>query len=268
MLSLVDYQRQVAAVLLGEDEGSKAAPEAELPMGCRPGLEVHRGTIFHALVRALQLTFPTVLQLAGERFFEQVASDYVRAHPPLGAVLYDYGAKFPAYLAAYSGLEGYPYFSDVASFDLCIDRVSHFDSTTFGRTIVVARSCRLRLSASLTCLQTNYPVDLIRDTLDAGCPDGLVGLDMAPQPRHFAIWRSTAGASVKSLSPRVSVFLQAVLAKSDVSEALRRWTGMSTYGRAAAALYDEIASHSFALTSGATRTWENLCYGQHSPPRR
>ena len=253
MLSLVDYQRQVAAVLLGEGERLEAAA-AELPMACRPGLEVHRGTIFQALVRALQLTFPTVLQLAGEHFFERVASDYVRAHPPLGAVLYDYGAKFPAYLATYSALECYPYFPDVASFDLCIDRVSHFDPTTFVRAIVIAKSRRLRLSASLMCLQTNYPVDLIRDALDAGCPDGLVSLDMVPQPRHFAIWRSSAGASVKSLSPRASVFIQAVLAKSDVSEALRRSTGRSTYGRAAAALYDEIASNSFALTSPATRT--------------
>ena len=252
MLSLVEYQRQMAAVLLGEGDRSEAAA-AELPMTCRPGFEVHRGTIFQALVRALQLTFPTVLQLAGERFFARVASDYVRAHPPRGAVLCDYGAKFPAYLAADSALECYPYFSDVASFDLCIDRVSQFDPTTFGRAIVVAKGCRLRLSTSLTCLQTNYPVDLIRDALDAGCPDGLVRLDMAPQPRHFAIWRSNAGASVKSLSPRASVFLQAVLAKSDVSEALKRSTGRSTYGRAAAALYDEIASNSFALTSRATR---------------
>jgi Putative DNA-binding domain len=248
VLSLVEYQRQVAAVLLGEGGRSEAA-EAELPMACRPGLEVHRGTIFHALVRALQLTFPTVLQLTGERFFERVASDYVPAHPPLGAVLYDYGAKFPAYLATYSALECYPYLSDVASFDLCIDRVAHFDSTTFGRAIVVAKSCRLRLSASLICLQTNYPVDQIRDSLDAGRPDDLVNLDMVPQPRHFAIWRSHAGASVKPLSPRASVFIQAVLAQSDIGAALKRSTGRSAYGRAAAAIYDEIATNSFALIS-------------------
>jgi hypothetical protein len=252
VLSLVDYQRQVAAVLLGQGGRSEAA-EAEFPTACRPGLNVHRGTVFHALVKALQFTFPTVVRLSGESFFERVASDYIRSHPPLSAVLYDYGSEFPAHLAAYSGLECYPYFSDVAGFDLCIDRASHFDPTTFGRTIVFAKTLRLRLSASLMCLQTSYPVDQIRDSLDAGRPDSLESLDMAPQPRHFALWRSQEGASVKALSPRAAVFLQAILAKSDVMDALRRSMGRSACGRAAAALYEEIAVNSFARVSSA---WE------------
>jgi hypothetical protein len=253
VLSLVDYQRQVAAVLLDRDGRSKIA-RAEFATACRPGLKVHRGTVFGALVNSLQLTFPTIVRLVGESYFERVASDYIRSHPPLRAVLYDYGSAFPAYLATYSGLEHYPYFPDVASFDSYIDRASHFDPTTFGRTIVFAKRLRFRLSASLMCLQTNYPVDQIRDSLDAGCSDGLVNLDMRPQPRHFALWRSPEGASVKALSLRASRFLQAVLAKSDVMDALRQSTGRSAYGRAAAAIYDEIAASSFTRVSSGSET--------------
>jgi hypothetical protein len=97
--------------------------------------------------------------------------------------------------------------------------------------------------------RVNYPVDQIRDSLDAGRPDDFMNLDMVPQPRHFAIWRSHAGASVKPLSPRASVFIQVVLAQSDIGAALRRSTGRSAYGRAAAAIYNEIATNSFALIS-------------------
>jgi Putative DNA-binding domain len=251
VLSLVDYQRQVAAVLL-DRSGEAAAAAAELPTACRPGLEVHRRTVFQALVKALQFTFPTVVRLTGESFFERAASHYIRSHPPLGAVLYDYGSEFPAYLATYSGLERYPYFCDVARFDLYIDRASHFDPTTCGSTLVFAKNLRLRLSASLMCLQTNYPVDQIRDCLDAGRPDSLANLNMAPQPRHFALWRSQDGTSVKALSPRAALFLQALLAKSDVVDALRQSTGRSPYGQAATVIYDEIAASGFARVSRPT----------------
>jgi Putative DNA-binding domain len=248
VLTLVDYQRQVAAALLGRDGRSETA-EDEFSTAGRPGLKVHQGTVFRALVKALRLTFPTIVQLTGESFFERIARGYIRSHPPLTAVLYDYGSAFPAYLATCAPLERYPYFPDVASFDSCMDRASHFDPTTFGRTIVLAKGLRFRLSASLMCLQTSYPADKIRDSLAAGRSQGLGNLDVTPQSCHFALWRSREGASVRHLSLRASLFLQAILAKPDVIGALRRSTGGSAYGRAAAALHDEIVSNSFARAS-------------------
>jgi hypothetical protein len=81
---------------------------------------------------------------------------------------------------------------------------------------------------------------------------------MAPHPRHFALWRTQEGASVKALSPRAAVFLRAILAKSDVVDALRRATGRSAYGRAALATYDEIAVNSFAVCAARQGQFRTL----------
>jgi hypothetical protein len=231
VLSLAEFQRHMVADILGET--------------AREGLEVHRGTVLSGLVNALRLTFPTVVKLTGDAFFNQVATEYARANPPRSAVLNSYGDDFPNQLRRNSGARGLPYLGDVARFDLRLDRAAHQAIGLYTDAISIDPRLQIRLAGSLCGLQVDYPVDLIRDALDAGCPDQLSALDMTPRTRHLAVWRGPDGATVKSLSPAAAAFLDTLLKGGNAEAALRRAIEFAAPADAIAAIHTELLGASF-----------------------
>jgi hypothetical protein len=104
----------------------------------------------------------------------------------------------------------------------------------------------------------DYPVDLIRDAVEAGHPNPLANLDLTPRARHFAIWRGPSGAMVRKLSPLAARFLMALLRGADAAEAMQCAAQQSTAEAEAviAAIQTEVLAASFTqLTwqSGASR---------------
>jgi hypothetical protein len=75
---------------------------------------VHRNNVVASLVSALADGFPVVQALVGEEFFRAMAAVFVRAHPPRSAVLAQYGAEFPAFVADFAPARALPYLADVA----------------------------------------------------------------------------------------------------------------------------------------------------------
>ncbi len=209
------------------------------------GVEVHRGTILGALVNALRLTFPTVVKLTGTNFFDQVAMEYAQDHPPHGAVLYLYGDGFPDYLRDSTGARTLPYLWDVARFDLRIDRAAHASVAEYTAAITIDANLEVRLARSLTSLQVDYPVDLLRDALDSGHPDQLSDLDMTPRAHHFAIWRGPEAAAVKLLSPTSAAFLNTLREGAAAEEALRQAMEYACAADVLAAIQTELFSASF-----------------------
>jgi hypothetical protein len=231
MLPLAEFQRRMAAdILHGTPEG---------------GVEVHRGTILGALVNALRLTFPTVVKLTGTDFFDQVATEYAQNNPPREAVLYFYGDGFPDYLRNNSGARTLPYLWDVARFDLRIDRAAHASVAEYTEAITIDAHLQVRLASSLTCLQVEYPVDLLRDALDSERPDQLEDLNMTPQARHFAIWRGPEAAAVKPLSSASAAFLNTLLEGAAAEEALRQAMECAGATEVLAAIQTELFGASF-----------------------
>jgi hypothetical protein len=231
VLSLAEFQRRMAADILHESP--------------QDAVEVHRGTVLSGLVNALQLTFPTVVKLTGVEFFEQVATAYAREHPPRSAVLYFYGDGFPDYLHCNDSARTLHYLRDVASFDLAIDRAAQWAVTFHGNAIAIDPKLEVHLASSLSCLQVDYPVDLLRDALDAERPDQLPALDMTPRERHFAIWGGPDGAAVKPLSPAAAAFLNILLAGGTAADALRQATEHTSPADAVAAIQTELLQASF-----------------------
>jgi hypothetical protein len=231
MLSLAEFQRHMAAEILHE------APQG--------GVEVHRATILGALVSALQLTFPTVVKLTGTDFFDQAAIEYAQDNPPRSAVLYFYGDGFPHYLRDNTAARALPYLWDVARFDLRIDRAAHASVAEYTEAIAIDAHLQVRLASSLSCLQVDYPVDLLRDCLDAGRPEGLSELDMTPRTRHFAIWRGPDAAAAKLLSPASAAFLGALLEGAAAEQALRQAMECACATDVLAAIQTELFGASF-----------------------
>ena len=239
MPELIEYQRSFAATLLG-------LPCVDPWLAAHPAIEVHRRTVLLGLENALALSFPTVKQLTGPEYFERLVSEFASRCPPRSAVLYDYGAELPHFLAAFPGAEGYPYFCDVARFDWAVDQTAHHATDRFGRARAIPGYGRMRLPMSLTCARFDYAVDLIRDAVESERDGDLQAVDVRPNPRCLVLWRSSEGASVKALSVIAWHILDNLVLGYDGASVLERATQCSDATQVFRALRDEILPSSFA----------------------
>ncbi|MCC2099230.1 MAG: putative DNA-binding domain-containing protein [Hyphomicrobiales bacterium] len=112
--TLKDQQRDFASALL--------VPSSEPPSGLRswngsdPGqrFAVYRNNVIVNLVEGLCETFPVCHELVGDGFFRAMAARFVRAHPPSGPVLSEYGGALPDFIAAFEPAQEVPFLADVA----------------------------------------------------------------------------------------------------------------------------------------------------------
>jgi hypothetical protein len=88
-------------------------------------LQVYRNNCFANLTDALAACYPVVRRLVGDDFFDYTADGYIRQHPPASGNLHDFGAAFPAYLAALASAQSLPYLPDVARLEWAWQRAYH-----------------------------------------------------------------------------------------------------------------------------------------------
>ncbi len=114
MPALRELQEDFRRALL---EGAADAVAALIETGdlsAEERLDVHRNNLFASLTAALRDTFPAVCRLVDERFFAYAAHEFIRLRPPARAVLADYGADFPAFLADFPPCRELAWLADVA----------------------------------------------------------------------------------------------------------------------------------------------------------
>ncbi len=107
-------QETFAAALLDPD---REIPDGIVTPDGQPASKrfgIYRNNVTVSLVNALSEVFPTVQNLVGEDFFRAMASVYVQDNPPTSRLLFEYGASFPDFLAAFEPAEDLPFLPDVA----------------------------------------------------------------------------------------------------------------------------------------------------------
>jgi hypothetical protein len=216
MAELAALQAEMAQVLLaGGFEGFERRLQPGL-IQAGEALSVHRDTARGGLVNALNLSFPTVLALVGEDFFDQAALAFVERSPPSSAWLTGYGEGFAGFLEAYEPAQELPYLADVARFDFAVEQVVHAAEGEDGRALDLGEAV-LTLDDSLRLVDLDYPADAIRDALGED-EERLAGIDMRRRRRTLALWRLPAGAGLRPLSPISAVFVRAMLEERDLSD--------------------------------------------------
>ncbi|WP_018152432.1 HvfC/BufC N-terminal domain-containing protein [Leeia oryzae] len=73
-------------------------------------------------VEALKASYPILLQLVGEPFFEAMAAAYVKATPAVSANLHDDGADFDRWVGQFPPAAHLPYLPDVARLEWALHR--------------------------------------------------------------------------------------------------------------------------------------------------
>ncbi|MBU6478733.1 MAG: putative DNA-binding domain-containing protein [Xanthomonadaceae bacterium] len=161
-LSLSELQQQFMAALYDADVPGPATSIAGNGLAPEARLHIYRNSCNEIQTSALRTTYPAVLALVGEAFFDQSARGYRRAHPSHSGNLQAFGETFAEYLETLTGCRSFPYLPDVARLEWLrqqtvlapdsqpIDLVESLDTSGGSQRIV--------LHPSLHLLESRYPV--------------------------------------------------------------------------------------------------------------
>ena len=114
MIALRDLQREILGFALGER--ATAANEWIVADGLSAArrLSVYRNNAQIGFANAMQATFPVLVRLSGEEWFNQTALCYQRVYPSCSGDLSEIGSAFAAFLTATLRGGDHEYFADVA----------------------------------------------------------------------------------------------------------------------------------------------------------
>src|SRR5687768_13034311 len=113
MLALPELQAAFLRALLGSHEPELLNAIAEDGLRATDRLQIYRHHVLASLTEVLQGAFPVICRLIGERFFRDAADAFIRHAPPAAPCLAEYGARFPAFLAAFPRCRDLAYLPDV-----------------------------------------------------------------------------------------------------------------------------------------------------------
>ncbi|MSQ58362.1 MAG: DUF2063 domain-containing protein [Betaproteobacteria bacterium] len=125
MLWLRDLQEQFTQALFsGVDAPIENVIEAgSLDPSARLG--IYRNNVLGNYRNALRDTYPVILRLVGDEFFNAAARLFAKQSFSDSGDLHDYGEEFGAFLAAFPPARGLPYLADVARLEWAVHRVFH-----------------------------------------------------------------------------------------------------------------------------------------------
>ncbi len=222
--ALRELQAAFAAHLAGAEQASLLA---EISGGAIPAaarLRIHRHHVLESLSAALAATFPTVQAVVGADFFRRLARDFIGRSLPAQPVLAEYGAGFPAFVAACGPAADLPYLADVARLDWALNlafqavpgvRLAAADLAVLPATDLP--SLRLALASGSTLVVSAYPLDRIWRASQPGAGEGTV--DLEEGGAQLLVLRQAEDSAFLSLSTGEAAFMDVLAGKSSLENA-------------------------------------------------
>ena len=252
MLALRELQVAIGTAMLGGD-ASAAAREIE-PDGLAPEsrLEIYRHPVVTTLTSALVATFPVICRLVDRRFFAYAADSYLRAHPPTGPCLFEYGDSFPEFLAAFPPCRDLAYLPDVARLEWAMSAALHspdVDAMDPAGLADVAAEDLPRLAfavdPSVSYLESPWPVEQIwRANQDEdGAPSDPI--DLASGGIRLEVRRAGNVATVRALAAADYALRTALARGGTLEDAAAAALGVDPHFDLTAALHALLAERIF-----------------------
>ncbi|HEU0195593.1 MAG TPA: DNA-binding domain-containing protein [Nevskiaceae bacterium] len=163
--ALPELQRRFLAALYDDVEPGPVETIAGNGLEPAARLRIYRHSSALAHIGALRTSYPAVLALVGEAFFEQTARGYRHANPSDSGNLQGFGAGLGDYLASLPALAAYPYLPDVARLEwlrqqsaLAGDTEALAPDAVMRRLATSNRLLAIVLHASVRLLVSRHPV--------------------------------------------------------------------------------------------------------------
>ena len=132
------------------------------------GLAVYRANLRATAAKALQITFPTVLELIGEDLISYAAEELLAISPPDKGDWAVWGAQLPDLLSTLPALADYPFVLDVAELDYhCHQMVRAANATVDYQSLMLLNSHQpeelfIACNPQLILMVSEYPLVEIR----------------------------------------------------------------------------------------------------------
>ena len=168
MPALPELQASFLRAMFGPDEPELL--ETIVGDGLLPAarLQIYRHHVLTSLTNVLQATFPVICRLVDERFFRYAADAYIRQYPPEAPCLFEYGAHFPAFLAAFPPCHHLAYLADVARLEWAMNAALHAEvrvpldpAELGGLAPHEVAQLTFQFDPSVTLLDSPWPIDQI-----------------------------------------------------------------------------------------------------------
>jgi hypothetical protein len=211
MLALRELQVGFRAALLADEAEAVAGVVRADGLGASARLAVYRHHVFTSLTAALEATYPVVVRLVDRRFFAYLAHHYIRASPPAGPCLHEYGGTLPAFLARFEPCRHLGYLPDVARLEWAMNLALHAADVPSIEPRALLDPGPVTLHPSVTLLSSPWPVGAI---WRANQPDaGADPVDLTSGGVRLQVWRADDVVVFRVLSPAAFAF-RAALART------------------------------------------------------
>jgi hypothetical protein len=222
--ALRELQAAFRQSLLGDADGvASSALDAWIAddgLAASARVAIYRHHVRDTLTEVLRAAYPVTNRLVHERFFAYAADHYIRASPPAGPCLFEYGASLPAFLEHFPPCRELAYLPDVARLEWALhaavhaaDTVSLAPAALRDLSTDAVMQATFRFHPAVTLLESPWPIDRIWRANQPGAdPAAIVDLgsggvcleilreDEAPAfrrlaPAEFALCRALAGGA-------------------------------------------------------------------------
>jgi hypothetical protein len=188
-------------------------------------LRIYEHSVAATLTAALRDSFPGVLALVGEDFFDAAAARYRRQHPSDSGNLQHFGADFADFIAGMPEAAGLRYLPDVARLEWCrqlaaLAADAHtVDARRSAKVVAAApEKLRLRLHPSAHMLRSDYAVL----SLWQWCQSPSAAAPPVNDTESVLLWRDGSDVSMAALDPATFRCIKLLARGEDIAAA---WAG-------------------------------------------
>ncbi|WP_180899199.1 HvfC/BufC N-terminal domain-containing protein [Martelella soudanensis] len=216
------------AVSLLSPPGANVPDGVINPLGGRADKRyaVYRNNVAMSLKGALGDIFPVTRQVAGPRFFDAMALDFLAANPPRSPILAEYGRAFPDFVAGFAPAQKLFFLADVARLErVWLDAYHAADCPPLAPETLLSRDpdtlmmTRLAAHPAARLLPLHSAAASI--FLKSKAQESLKGLDPAPAETALIV-RPRYDVAVHILTPGDAAFIKALFAGTPIGEAADR----------------------------------------------
>lgn len=214
MIILPETQQPFANFVLRGESQKRILPFVKANgLTAEQRLNVYRNNTQLGLTEALRDGYPVVNKLVGTKFFNQLAGNFLKRHPPTNGCLLFFGSQFSDFIDHYEPTSTLPYLPDVARLEwlwheafheangaaLDITVLTKVDTNTYG-------NLGLILQPSARFLVSEFPIlEIWQSNQESYEGDGFV--DLAKRGCRLLIYRPALEIVIIPLSEADYLFL-------------------------------------------------------------
>ncbi len=204
--SLRELQQAFAAGVLDDQAGVLTELRA-LRFEPARHLQVYRNNTFANLTDAMRAVYPVVERLVGTGFFDYLADQFIRSHPPRSGNLHDFGAELAGFVAEFEPARALVYLPDVAQLEWSWHTAFHaadaepLDPARLA-TLAPDRYGRVhfRLHPSARLLASDYPILRVWEANQDG-QDSNATIDLDGGGERLLVIRRRLDVLIERLGP-------------------------------------------------------------------